>query len=110
MIFGSCFPKLKSNAIHVLSQTTLATNYERNWSIFSYIHTKKRNRLTCNKLHRLVYIFYNMKLKMRIEIRNSFNPINIDNIFQEDNPMSEWIEEREIPALDGACKIQSDFL
>ncbi|KAF1883435.1 hypothetical protein Lal_00042193 [Lupinus albus] len=46
MIFGSCSPELKSIAIKVLSQTTSTTNCERNWSTFSYIHTKKGNRLT----------------------------------------------------------------
>ncbi|KAF1893136.1 hypothetical protein Lal_00015567 [Lupinus albus] len=108
MIFGSCSPELKSIAIKVLSQTTSATNCERNRSTFSYIHTKKRNRLTYNRLHRHVYTFYNMKLKMRTEMRSreeieaSFNLINFDNIFQEDDPLFEWIEEMENPALDGA--------
>ncbi|KAF1898964.1 hypothetical protein Lal_00019085 [Lupinus albus] len=32
----------------------------------------------------------------------SFNPINLDNIFQEDYPLSKWTEERENPTLDGA--------
>ncbi|KAF1881815.1 hypothetical protein Lal_00042524 [Lupinus albus] len=83
MIFGSCSPEPKSIAIKVLSQTTSTTNCERNWSTFSYIHTKKRNRLPYNRLHRLVYTFYNMKLKMRtvttqfstLEIFSLFNPI-----------------------------------
>ncbi|KAF1881814.1 hypothetical protein Lal_00042523 [Lupinus albus] len=45
------------------------------------------------------------RTKMRIsleEIEASFNPINLDNIFQEDDPLSEWIEERKNSALDGA--------
>ncbi|KAF1862368.1 hypothetical protein Lal_00026899 [Lupinus albus] len=43
------------------------------------------------------------------EIEASFNPINLDNIFQEDDPLSEWIEERENLALDGAqkCRVTS---
>lgn len=35
------------------------------------------------------------------EIENSFNPINLDYIFNEDDPLSQWIEERENPLLDG---------
>ncbi|KAF1885704.1 hypothetical protein Lal_00039552 [Lupinus albus] len=48
-----------------------------------------------------------MKLKMRTKMRRSqekieasFNPINFDNIFQEGNPLSEWIEEREIENME----------
>ena len=49
-----------------------------------------------------------MKLKMRHEMRRSqeeieasFNPINLDYIFQDDDPLSPWIEERENPLLEG---------
>ena len=35
------------------------------------------------------------------EIEESFNPINLDYIFQEDDHLSPWIEERENPLLDG---------
>ncbi|CAL5381162.1 unnamed protein product [Camellia sinensis] len=35
------------------------------------------------------------------EIDRSFNPINLDYIFEEDDPISPWIEERENPLLDG---------
>src|SRR4051812_18814753 len=91
----------------VLSQTTSATNCERNWSTFSYIHTKTRNRLKYKKLHKLVFTHYNMKLRMRDKLRKSreeieasFDPINLDYIFQED-PLSQWIEERENPLFDG---------
>ncbi|CAJ2673468.1 unnamed protein product, partial [Trifolium pratense] len=47
------------------------------------------------------------QLKMRQEMRRSqeeietsFDPINLNYIFQED-PLSEWIEKRENPLLDG---------
>ena len=49
-----------------------------------------------------------MRLKLRHvkrssqeEIDRSFNPINLDYIFEEDDPISPWIEERENPLLDG---------
>ena len=35
------------------------------------------------------------------EIEASFNPINLDYIFQDDDPLSPWIEERENPLLEG---------
>lgn len=39
--------------------------------------------------------------KSQGEIEASFNPINLDYIFQEDDALSPWIEERENPLLDG---------
>ena len=78
-MYGSCAPELQEIAIKVLSQTTSATNCERNWSTFSYIHTKTRNRLKYKKLQKLVYSFYNMKLKMRYNMRRSQE--DIDNSF-----------------------------
>uniref|UniRef100_A0A151UHY0 Copia protein n=1 Tax=Cajanus cajan TaxID=3821 RepID=A0A151UHY0_CAJCA len=108
LMFGSCSLELQHVAIKVLSQTTLPTNCERNWSTFSYIHTKTRNRLKYKKLQKLFFTHYNMKLKMshqmrksQEEIKTSFTAINLDYIFQEDNPLSPWIEERENPLLDG---------
>ncbi|GMI77014.1 hypothetical protein like AT5G33406 [Hibiscus trionum] len=40
--YGYCVPQLQRIAVKVLSQTTSSSNYERNWSTFSLIHTKKR--------------------------------------------------------------------
>ncbi|XVF24667.1 hypothetical protein REPUB_Repub13aG0147000 [Reevesia pubescens] len=50
MIYDTCVPKLQNLAIKVLSQTTSTSNYERNRSTFSYIHTKARNRLKYTRL------------------------------------------------------------
>jgi len=111
-MYGSCAPELQSIAVKVLSQTTSTSNCERNWSTFSYIHTKTRNRLKYQKLQKLVFTYYNMKLKMRTTMRRSqediaksFNPINLDHIFQEDD-LSPWIEEREGPLLDGTQNLE----
>ncbi|XP_058733414.1 uncharacterized protein LOC131605031 [Vicia villosa] len=104
---GSCAPKLQRLAMKVVSQITSTTKCERNWSTFSYIHTKTRNRLKYKKLHKLVFTHDNMKLRMRDKLRKSqeeieakFDLINLDYIFQED-PLSHWIDEKENPLLDG---------
>ncbi|XVF21048.1 hypothetical protein REPUB_Repub12eG0056700 [Reevesia pubescens] len=65
MIYGTFVPELQNLTIKVLSQTTSASTCERNWSTFSYIHTKARNRLKYERLQKLVFTFYNMRLKMR---------------------------------------------
>jgi hypothetical protein len=35
---------------------------ERNWSTFTLVHTKLRNWLSYDKLHKLVYVCYNLKV------------------------------------------------
>ncbi|KAL4386785.1 hypothetical protein GQ457_09G024120 [Hibiscus cannabinus] len=108
MIYGTCTPELQRLAIKVLSQTTSASNCKRNWSTFSYIHTKARNRLKYKKLEKLVFTYYNMRLKMRHQkrmsndaINTSYNPISLDHISEDVDPLSEWLQEKENPLLDG---------
>ncbi|KAF1879810.1 hypothetical protein Lal_00039682 [Lupinus albus] len=112
MIFGSCSPELHTfiqrKGIKLLNQTTSATNCERIWSTL-FIQRKGIDLHIIGCIDLSIHIIgYNMKLKMRTEMRRSqeeieasFNLINLDNIFQEDDPLSEWIEERENSALDG---------
>ncbi|KAF1892684.1 hypothetical protein Lal_00031956 [Lupinus albus] len=40
------------------------------------------------------------------EMEASFNHIYLNKIFQEDDPLSEWIEERENPSLNGAQNVE----
>ncbi|KAG8478390.1 hypothetical protein CXB51_028233 [Gossypium anomalum] len=108
IIYGTCVPKLQKLAIKVLSQTTSASNCERNWSTFSYIHTRARNRLKCKKLEKLVFTYYNMRLQIRHQkrmsiddINTSFNPTGLDHIFEDVDPLLEWLHEKENPLLDG---------
>ena len=42
-----------------------------------------------------------MMRRSQEDIENSFNPINLDYIFQDDDPLNPWLEERESPLLDG---------
>ena len=106
--YGESAPALRTIAIKVLSQTTSSSNCERNWSTFSFIHTRPRNRLTMQKLNKLVYIHYNLKLRSRNRKRRQFEdqrdyfcPINLDYIFsEEDTVLGEWLEEQEEPMLD----------
>ncbi|KAG4195212.1 hypothetical protein ERO13_A06G098402v2 [Gossypium hirsutum] len=89
-------------------QMNPASNYERNWSTFSYIHTKARNKLKYKKLEKLVFTYYNMRLQIRHQkristddINASFNPISLDHIFEDVDPLSEWLHEKENLLFDG---------
>ncbi|XP_031386376.1 uncharacterized protein LOC116199913 isoform X2 [Punica granatum] len=99
---------LQAIAIKVLSQTSSSSNSECNWSTFGYIHTKTRKRLKYEKLQKLVFVHYNMRLKhkhmmrrSREKIEESFNLITFDHIFTRVEPILEWLVEREAPLLDG---------
>jgi hypothetical protein len=54
--FGSSSSELCKMACRILTIPTSSAASERNWSAFSYIHDKKRNRLTSEKVFKLVYI------------------------------------------------------
>ena len=63
--FGNDTPGLQKFVIHVLSQCCSTTKCERNWSIFEFIHSKRRNRLEHKRLNDLVFVRYNLKLRER---------------------------------------------
>ena len=67
--FGACTPKLQALALRVLSQGSCASPCERNWSTFSLIHTKRRNRLLPSHTEKLVYIHTNLRLISKIKER-----------------------------------------
>jgi hypothetical protein len=53
--------------MRLVSQCASATGYERNWSTFTSIHTKVCNRLTYEKLNKLVYVNYNIRIHNSID-------------------------------------------
>lgn len=55
-------PELCKVAVRILEIPSSSAASERNWSTFSYIHDKKRNRLTNERVMKLVYIYSNYKL------------------------------------------------
>ena len=63
------------------------------------IHTKLRNRLAMKKLHKLVFVHYNMRLRVRnltckSDTDDYYNPIDLNNIFKDDI-LDEWTGEGE---------------
>ena len=64
------------------------------------IHTKLRNHFAMKKLHKLVYVHYNMQLRVKnlMQERNNedlYNPIDLNHIFNDDYILDEWIQEGE---------------
>ena len=63
--YGDEGPHLQKIAVKVLSQTCSSSGCKRNWSTWSLIHTKLHNRLATKRLHKLVYVHYNMRLRVK---------------------------------------------
>ncbi|KAL4554105.1 hypothetical protein LXL04_039783 [Taraxacum kok-saghyz] len=63
--YGAETPELAEVARKVLSQPITSSSAERNWSTYSYIHSVKRNRLTCSRADKLVYVHSNARLCSR---------------------------------------------
>jgi len=65
------------------------------------------------KLNKLVYCHYNLKLRNRTRERRarddpSYCPISLDHIFREDDPLLPWIAEIEDPLLDSDPNFQEE--
>ncbi|KAL9660590.1 hypothetical protein QQ045_025407 [Rhodiola kirilowii] len=94
--YGCDAPNLQKLAIRILSQTCSSSGYERNWSVFEHIHSKKRNRLEHQKLNDLVYVRYNLRLQQRKQLRHqNYDPINIETL----DDHSDWVMEESPPYL-----------
>ncbi|AQK51285.1 hypothetical protein ZEAMMB73_Zm00001d049757 [Zea mays] len=64
-MFGSDTPTLQRVAKRLLSQCVSSSGCERNWSTFAFIHTKLRNKLGYLKLHELVFVNYNLRIRIQ---------------------------------------------
>lgn len=92
--YGGLAFELQSLAKRIMSLCCSSSGCERNWSTFSQIHTKKRNRLEHKRLNKLVYVSYNRRMKTRFQkLREAgckgkkANPLILEE-FQWEN---EWV-------------------
>ena len=63
---------LKELALRLLSMPASSAAAERNWSAFSFVHSRLRNRLMPDKVEKLVYIFFNKKLQDKEDFDDSY--------------------------------------
>ncbi|RWV85416.1 hypothetical protein BHE74_00058480 [Ensete ventricosum] len=86
---------------------TKSSSCKHNWSTFTLIHTKVHNKLPYRQLKKLVYIHYNMQIRLSYtELDNKPKELEIDPIdlqyYNEDSQLIlEWVE---------AAKNQEDLL
>lgn len=117
--YGGDYPELQEFTRHIVSQCMSSSGCERNWSTFALVHTKLRNRLSYDKLHKLVYVHYNLKLRIQhfetdiesFEQMKNSKDRNIDPcsimidvaMYDEGNPIMEWLcssRSESVPTLD----------
>lgn len=63
--YGGQCKTLQKLAVRIVAQCNSSSGCERNWSTFALVHTKLRNKLGYDKLKKLVYVNYNLKLQLQ---------------------------------------------
>jgi hypothetical protein len=95
---------------------------ERNWSTFALVHSKLRNRLGYEKLHKLVYVHYNLKLAIQ-QFEVDFKTLKEKDpdpctmmmelaLFDEENPIMDWLSNsrtHSTPILDEYDESDDDW-
>ncbi|KAM0914219.1 hypothetical protein ACQ4PT_011657 [Festuca glaucescens] len=96
--FGGDVGTLQKYALRIVSQCTSSSGCERNWSTFALIHTQVRNRLGYEKLHKLVYVHYNLQLRVQ-QIEGEMKERELDpcgmmlnaTLYDNANPIMDWL-------------------
>jgi hypothetical protein len=98
-MFGYSTPTPQKLTMRLVSHCASAIGCKQNWSTFAFIHTKVRNRLTYKKLHKLVYVNYNLRIQNSIDggsrhhdDDDSFNRLMELTLVDASNPIREWME------------------
>ena len=66
-IYKGASAKLIKLATLALSIAPTSGSAEQNWSTFGFIHSKSRNRLTNDRVEKLVYIYWNQRIRKELQ-------------------------------------------
>ena len=72
--YGSTAPSMQEVAMKVLAHPPSATSVERVNSEFSYVHDKKRNRLSHERAGKLVFVHHNLRVVRKLRSPGFFDP------------------------------------
>ncbi|XP_023767978.1 uncharacterized protein LOC111916547 [Lactuca sativa] len=86
--YGADTPNLVVLAKKILSQPISSSSAERNWSMYSYIHSVKRNQLNCARADKLDFVHSNIRLTSRLSEAYKEGPYKKCNM----NPESTYLE------------------
>ncbi|CAL5427429.1 unnamed protein product [Camellia sinensis] len=65
VVHGASAPTLQSLVLRLLVQPSSSSCAERNWSIYSFIHSMRRNKMTPQRVEDLVFVHSNLRLLSR---------------------------------------------
>ena len=94
---GACVPELKSVASRILSMGYANSAAERNWSAHSFLHSKSRSRLGFDRKKKLVNVYSNTKLKVRMENKEPADYGTDEEFGEEIEIVNEHQQEADIP-------------
>ena len=109
---GSEAKALQTTARRILTQVCSISSCERNWSTYSFVHNKVRNRLQSSHVEDLVYIYMNSRL---LRHRRGPNPVQWYGIHQihsddeSDGEAPDGDDPDEHPDIDGNMADNDDI-
>lgn len=83
------YPQLSQIALRIYQVPTSSAASERVWKAFSFIHSKRRNRLKNKKVEKLAFIYVNSALLDKEDERDYFFDGLDDSMFSEDDDDSD---------------------
>jgi hypothetical protein len=88
---GACGKLIAPIARKILGQTVSSSSCEQNWSNYSFVHNKYRNRLQPKRVEDLVYVYTNSRLMAEGKEKDE-KKWYVDNVNSED---SDFVPEEE---------------
>ena len=89
---GSEAKALQTIVRQIFTQVCSISSYERNWSIYSFVHNKVRNHLQSSHVEDLVYFYTNSRLLRHSRGPKSIQWYGINQIHFEDNSDGEGLD------------------
>src|SRR4051794_22213639 len=83
VLFRNKFRSLSKLASRVFTVPTSSESSERIWSVFDFIHSRPRNRLSTDKVNKLVFVYTNSALLSKFERDMDFFQIALNGEDQD---------------------------
>jgi hypothetical protein len=89
----SACPALSELATYALSINPTTGAAERNWSAHSHIHTKNRNRLNNSRISKLVFLYWNLRIRAKVSADHDLSSLTDEEVSEADSDAGKDHEE-----------------